>query len=434
MKSLIGKLKRSSLVSGAGVYFGTSVINASIPFLMLPILTRYLEPAKYGEIAVFTVWVSLISAICGLSVHGAASRKYYDFDDPDNHIGEFITSCLLLLIASTLLVLLVVVPLSPWISELLGLSRQWVVVGVGLAFCNFLISLRMGQWQVRKEPLKYGAFQISRSILDVSLSLTLVVLLTLGVTGRITGMTFTAGVFAVIALILLYQDGLIKKSWRPEYIKEAASFGVPLIPHIMGGFLLMTVDRAVIGSVLGLDAAGYYMVAAQIAGILGIALDSVNKAYVPWLFEKLKRDEETEKLIVVKVTYVYYAILLFIAALGFAAGGWFLLLVAGQNYEPAAQIVAWLILGKTFHGFYLMVTNYIFYAKKTKYLAYSTIFAGILNIVLMLQFLKYFGILGAAYAFCVSMFVQFIFVFLIAKKFTPMPWFEFSRIFSRATR
>lgn len=71
-------------------------------------------------------------------------------------------------------------------------------------------------------------------------------------------------------------------------MKEAASFGVPLIPHIMGGFLLMTVDRAVIGSVLSLDAAGYYMVAAQIAGILGIALDSVNKAYVPWLFEKLK--------------------------------------------------------------------------------------------------------------------------------------------------
>ena len=71
-------------------------------------------------------------------------------------------------------------------------------------------------------------------------------------------------------------------------MREAASFRVPLIPHIMGGFLLLTVDRAVIGSVLRLDAAGYYMVAAQIAGILGIALDSINKAYVPWFFEKLK--------------------------------------------------------------------------------------------------------------------------------------------------
>ena len=422
MKSLIKKLKRSSLLSGAGVYFGTSVINASIPFFMLPVLTRFLEPSEYGEVAVFTVWVSLISAICGLSVHGAAARKYYDFEDPDEHIGEFTTACLLLLISSTLVVLLVILPLAPWISGILGLSKQWVVVGVGFAFCNFLISLRMGQWQVRKEPLKYGSFQISRSILDVSLSLMLVVSLTLGVTGRITGMTAAAMLFAAIALHLLYRDGLIKRSWRPDYMKEAASFGVPLIPHILGAFLLLTIDRAVIGAVLGLESAGFYMVAAQIAGILNIVLDSFNKAYVPWLYERLKQDQRDEKLFVVKLTYIYYLALLVIAGVAFLFGGSFLTLVAGESYAPAAEIVAWLVLGQCFRGMYLMVTSYIFYARRTKYLAMVTISSGILNIVIMFPLLQYYGVLGAAYAFCISMFLQFVFVALVARRLVSMPW------------
>lgn len=422
MKTLLGKMKRSSLVSGAGVYFGTSVINASIPFLMLPILTRYLEPSEYGQVAVFSVWVSLIGAVCGLSVHGAAGRKYYDFDNPDEKIGEFITSCLLLLIGSTLLVSLVIVPLAPFLSDVLGLSQKWILIGVCVAFCNFLISLRMGQWQVRKEPLKYGAFQISRSILDVGLSLILVVMLTLGVTGRLGGMTTAVVIFAILALGSLYRDGLVKKSWRPDYMKEAASFGVPLIPHIVGAFLLLTVDRAVISAVIGLDEAGYYMVAAQIAGILSIALDSVNKAFVPWLYEKLKRDVDHEKRFIVKLTYGYYLVLLGIAALGFVVAGPFLLLVAGPNYAPAAQIVAWLILGQSLRGMYYMVSSYIFYSKKTKYLAFTTISAGVINLLLMLPLLQIYGTVGAAYALCISMLFQFIVTTCFARKLVRMPW------------
>ena len=389
---------------------------------MLPILTRFLEPSEYGEVAVFTVWVSLIGAICGLSVHGAAGRKYYDFDDPDNQIGEFITACLMLLIGSTLLILFIIVPLSPWISELIGLSKQWVVIGVGYAFCNFLISLRMGQWQVRKQPVKYGSFQISRSILDVSLSLLLVVALTLGVTGRITGMTTSAAIFAGIALFLLYREGFIKRSWRPDYMKEAASFGVPLIPHILGAFLLLTIDRAVIGAVLGLESAGYYMVAAQIAGILNMVLDSVNKAYVPWLYERLKNNQPEEKIFVVKLTYGYYLALLVIAAASFLIAGPFLTFVAGENYIPAAEIVSWLVLGQCFRGMYLMVTSYVFYAKRTKYLAMITISTGVINILIMLPFLQLFGVLGAAYAFCLSMFLQFFLVAVIAQRLVKMPW------------
>ncbi|HVL01538.1 MAG TPA: oligosaccharide flippase family protein, partial [Dongiaceae bacterium] len=109
--SLLRKVTKSSLVSGVGIYLIASVINAAIPFLLLPVLTRYLEPAEYGEVAVFQVWVSMIGALCGLSVHGAAGRKYYDFDEgSENHLGEFIVACVCLLVLSTAALTLMVLP------------------------------------------------------------------------------------------------------------------------------------------------------------------------------------------------------------------------------------------------------------------------------------------------------------------------------------
>lgn len=418
----IRRLKQSTLVTGAGTYLFANLVNAVIPFLLLPVLTRYLEPSEYGEVAVFHVWVALVGALCGLSVHGAASRKYYDYDEPDKYMGEFITSCLLLLVASTTLVLVVVAPLSQWLSEMLGLSRTWLFIGIPFAFCNFLMQIRLGQWQVRKQPKNYGAFQVMRGVTDMTLSLLLVVSLVLGVTGRLSGFTLAAVIFGILAVLLLYRDNLIVKAWRPDLMREALQFGVPLIPHIVGVFLLLTVDRAIISARLGTDAAGYYMVAVQLAMVVNLVLQSVNRAYVPWLFERLKRDIPMEKRFIVKLTYCYNVSLLGCAAIGFIWAGDVLVWVAGETYSPAGEIVAWLILAQAVRGMYFMVTNYIFYAKRTGLVARITIVTGLLNVVLLFVFMDWFGLKGAAWAMCISITCQWIATWWTAHKIVPMPW------------
>jgi O-antigen/teichoic acid export membrane protein len=418
----LSRIRNSSLVAGAGTYVAASMINASIPFLLLPVLTRYLEPSEYGEVAVYQVWIALIGALCGLSVHGAAARKYYDYDDPDKEIGEFISSCIILLVVSTIGFAILLLPFSAWISETIGLSQKWILIGVLFAFCNFLIQLRLGQWQVRKKPRKFGFFQISQSLANMLLSLLLVVVFSLGVSGRIAGYTVAVMIFGVVALLLLWKEGLLKFTWRPDLMKEALSFGVPLIPHILGAFLLLTVDRAIISSQLGLDAAGYYMVAAQMSMVVGLVLDGINKAYTPWLYENLKKDKESDKVFIVKLTYGYAGFLLALAALAFLIGGPMLVFVAGERYQPAAEIIGWLILGKAFHGMYYMVCGYIFYKKKTLFVAKVTIFSGLINAVLIFLFTNNYGLVGAAWAMCIGMAVQCVITWWVAKNLVTMPW------------
>lgn len=418
------RLLKNELLRGSSAYLLASIATSSIPFLLLPILTRYLTPAEYGEVAMFSVWVSLMGAFCGLSVHGAASRKYFDFYDSTDELAKFIFMCLVILAVTTTFLGVLVLVASPILSNVLALPSKWLIIGVVCAGLNFIVQLRLGQWQVRKKPKPHGVFQVSQALVNMSLSLLFVTVLYLGASGRILGIVLATILFAFIAAGLLYKNNLIRVCWQPSMAKEALRFGIPLIPHIVGMFLLNTVDRAVITSELGVDKAGIYMVAIQVSMAVAIILDAVNKTFVPWLFERLKRDNEVEKQKVVKVTYGYYLLLALGVVLSFLWADDVLLVVAGADYSEAASLVAWVILAKGFHGGYLMVTNYLFYTKNTGILSSITIACGLLNVALLFLFINAWGLLGVAWAYAVSKLIQWLTTWFFANRQVPMPWLK----------
>lgn len=419
---LIRRFAKSELVRGSGIYLIASVISASTPFLLLPILTRYLSPVEYGEVAIFTVLVSFLSAVCGLCVNGAANRKYFDFVDEPKKLAQYIFTCILILILSSLVVFVVIVVLSPLLSGLLKLPIKWILLAVPVAVFGFLVQLRLGQWQVDKRSLKYGTFQISQSITNGLLSVLFVVGLYLGATGRILGVAISTILFAVIAVSSLLKDGLINICWKPDMAKDALRFGTPLVPHILGLFLISSVDRIVIANELGLEQAGIYMVAIQISMAVNLVLTAVNQTFVPWLFERLKSGSFQSKITIVKVTYAYYMLLALGSIFGFWIGDDVLRLIVGLEYVDAAELIGWVILAQAFHGGYLMVTNYFFYANRTGLLSSITISTGIFNLLILFVFIKQFGLIGAVWAFCISKLIQWLATWYIANKAIKMPW------------
>lgn len=419
---MLKKIQNSSLISGAGIYLVTTLVNSAIPFLLLPVLTRYFTPEEYGMVAVFQVWCSLLAVICGLNTYGAATRKHYDYDEPNKYMGDYISACVAILIISSLAVTILMLPLLDLISAGLGLSKGWILGGILFAVGNFMIQLRLRQWQVRKKPVKYGQFQVSQSALNAGISLFLVVVIAIGIDGRLIGMTSSVLLFGGMGAILLWRDNLLKFSWQPQLMKDALAFSVPLLPHFVGSFLLLTVDRAVISSILGLEAAGQYMVAIQLALTLNLLLQSIQKAYVPWLFERIKQDDSEEKRQIIQGSYIYFAILVAITFLAFIVGKPVLIFIAGEAYEPAGELIGWLVLAQAIRGMYYVVSSYLIYAKKTQNISWITIVSGGVNIVLLLTLLEVYGLVGAAWAACAGAIVQFLSTWYMASRAIAMPW------------
>lgn len=420
------RIKAGSFVGGAGIYLFSNILNAVIPFILLPILTRYLSPEEYGEVAIFQTLLGALGAFVGMTFVGAANRKFYDSNLEKSELAEFIGSCVQLISISAVVVFSVFFLFRSNFSEWLSLKPSYVLFAVVVSFCTVIIALRLGQWQVQKKAIDYGALQVSQSLLNMLLSLLLVVALLKGAAGRIDAQIVTGLVFVLIAFILLKKDGLLKVTvWRKEYLAEALRFGVPLMPHLAGGFLLNSVDRFVINDELGLAEAGIYMVAVQLTAAVGIVFDAINKAYVPWLFERLKADVHKEKQKIVKLTYLWFLCIILGVVLAFFIGPWLVVLVAGEKYAQAGEVIGWLALGQGFQGMYLMVTNYIFFSKKTGLLSVASISSGFINLLLLIVFVRILGLQGAAIAFALSMGIRFLLTWLIAHKRHPMPWFNF---------
>lgn len=145
----------------AGIYTLANFISATIPFALIPILTRYLSPSDYGIAATFQVLAGFIAPFIGLSINGAIARMYFDaaIDLP-----RYIGNCLILLAGSTVLLALILclnfVPISAW--TLLPREILWLVMLVAVGQYVSLIVLTL--WQVESKAVLYGMFKIATAL------------------------------------------------------------------------------------------------------------------------------------------------------------------------------------------------------------------------------------------------------------------------------
>jgi len=420
IRKIISRVIGSSLFKSAGVYTVTNVLNKALPFLMIPILTRYLTPAEYGTVAMVTVLIGFIGPFTGLSISGGIHRRFYERDNMD--FPAYVANGLFILMASTITVAMLMTVFGSQVSKISQVPAGWLWAVVVVSACQFLISIYLVLLQGQVKPLSYGSFQILQTALNVGVSLYLVIGMGMGWRGSVLGQVTAFVIFACIAFVSLLRNGWLRFRIEPAYIKQALKFGVPLIPHAFSGFLMSMTDRIFITNMVGIADTGIYSVGNQVGMIIGLLAASFNTAYVPWLFQRLNRNDEGMKRKIVHLTYYYYAVIL-AGALVLALGApLFMRLFVGASFAGATAYIVWFALANAFNGMYLMVTNYIFYTEKTHLLATVTFATAALSIPLTYLMIRHFGAIGAAQAATVTFFLKFVATWYMSARVYRMPW------------
>ena len=414
-----------TLLGPASVYMLANVLRAVVPFALLPILTRYLTPEEYGFVAMFQVLVGFIGPLVGLNVHGAVQRRYYDRDGTD--LPAYIGSSLAILFGSASAVAAALLVVGPWIGNLASLPTAWIWGVLVTALFQFLVQIRLVMWQSQVRPWLYGTFQVLLTVFDLAVSLWLVVRLGWGWEGRVTGMIVTYGVFGSLGLGMLAWDGWIK--WRPrrDYMRNALQFGVPLVPHMFAAFALTATDQLFITNMLGVDDTGIYLVASQAAGAIGLMAVSANKAWTPWIFERLGRTEESLGSVVRVMCMAFFVIAAGVLILSVAAP-LLLSVYVGKSFQSASQYISLLAIGQGFQAAYLVIVGVLFYAERTKVLASVTLATAALNAALNYPLILAFGMAGASLATALSFAVKFTAVLFAVRTLYPLPWLQVMRL------
>lgn len=420
LRSLISIYKSHKLYGSFSIYIGSSLLNAAIPFLMLPIFTYYLSPKDFGIVSMFSVLGGFILPFVGFSTVGVLSREYFNRDKIN--FGQYVGNVLILLFLSLIPIFLVLLILGDFIARLSEVHINVIWLSLVFAFFSFLVNCILIIWQVQSMAKNYGIFQVSQTFINLVLSLILVVWLNLGWQGRIASQVLVTVVFGSIGFYLLNKFVNLNFKYKKEYFFDALKVGIPLIPHTVGAILISMSDRIFISNIVGIEATGLYAVGFSIGNIIGFVEHSFNLAFAPWLFEKLNLNDISIKKKIVRYTYLYFVfILLLVFCLNILVPFIFDLFI-DKKFEGAEKFVTWISLSFAFSGMYKMVTNYIFYVKKTHILAWVTLFSSIFNLVLNYYLINILGAIGAAISSAITSFLFFISTWILSNRVYNMPW------------
>ena len=414
------------IVKNSVIFISFELINKAIPFLLLPILTRYLTPDDYGVIASFTALVSFLAIFIGLSGHGAIDANFFRLEK--NRLGIYIANVLIVLLLTTFLSLLFVFVFTDIIESKLAISFEWQVLAVIVALGQFITLINLSLWVIEQKPLQFGIYQFLQTILITAISIILIVGYSYNWEGQLLGIVIGTLVLSFVSLIVLYKRGYMSIKIDKSDMKDFLKFGIPMVPHQLSGWLRSQGDKFIIISVLGSSATGLFAVGQQMGLVMSILMSSLNKALYPILFKFLSNDMTNDsKNKLVKFSYFLFIGIVLVGVVLIVLLELLYPYFLGNEFQDSLILTQLIVFGFILEGFYYVVVNYIFYFKKTSSLAKITFTVSILHVAISFLFVKLFGIVGAGYALVISGVIQFVLIWHLSNKIYPMPWFSFWR-------
>lgn len=416
---------RSSFFKGSFIYLSGSVLNAALPLATLPILTKggYLTEVDYGVMSTGTVLTQILVIIMSLNAYGLFARVHFD-DQPEEMRALVSTgTALSLLVAGVFLglVLLLGGPLAhfatfpqAWLPAILLIALGIVIQG------NYQALL-----QVRNEPFRYIALQTLGGVLNVGLSLWLVISWHMDWRGRMWALLISQAALALVCLWgLTSRLRLLHCTFTRSAYRQIVNFGLPLIPHVLGGWVMTMVARLYLNRLTG-DVAetGLYGIAFNLTSPLMMIIGAANSAYIPTIYQHLSRKDDWDRVRLCRVLLLACLALPLLALVCAAGVRWVLPLLVGPRFYGAASYVTWMALTAAVQGIYFIFGNFVVYSKKTSLMTWRADFLGGVVLVIACPLLiRWNGPIGAAQATCLAVAASTIGCITAARKAYPMPW------------
>jgi O-antigen/teichoic acid export membrane protein len=394
------------LLKGFGAYFASSILNRSIPLLLLPVLTRYLAPEDYGLLSVFQALMAFLVPVIGMNLHANITRVY--FREPLATTAGVVYNALVVLLVSGALGLAVLGAVVLVSGPVFGLPPSWLLALPLLAVTNMVGEMNLTILRNQQRPLAFAGYELSRTALDFGLTLLLVVAVGLGWQGRAVGIAVASG--------------HVRPGLNRAHMNSILGISLPLVPHALGSALISFSDRVVLERTLGAAATGVYTVGYQFGTIMQLVVTALSRTWSPWFYKELAQDTLEARRRVARATMAVAAALLVTAGLVTLAAGFLLPVLTPPEYHGATAYVGWVAFALALFGMYSLLHPHLVLIGKTAYLGAVTFSVALMNVALTFFLVQRVGAIGAAQATFAAYLLLFVLVAAYVQRVHPMPW------------
>ncbi len=425
MLNQIKQLGKDSLIYGLG-----DGLKRTIGFLLLPIYTRFLTPADYGQLELLMVMSTMMLIITSQGLSTAFFR-FYGFSDSNNRRSELINTSFYYLLFSALISCVLFIVFAKQFALLLSEESTAFALFVKIialtAFFQITSIVPFQIYRVKLQTIKFVLVSIIGFLIQVILNIFFVASLKMGVKGVLVGNAISAAFVFVINLFLTRNSLTFKFSM--QVLKDMLKFGAPLIFVGIFNWFLQVSDRILLQKLATTDQVGLYSLGFRFASILTIvAIAPFSMAWGAYCFQiaTTEKAKETFKTI---ATYWYFALsFLGLGVLLFSPP--LIKLMAAKPFWSACRVVLPLVFMTVVSGMYTIFDLGINIAKKTHYMTFIVGFGAAINIVLNILLIPKYGMMGAAFASFFSFLVIMLITYYVSQKlyFIPFEKLRFYKI------
>lgn len=391
------KYKKLSITVKASFWFVIcSFLQKGISLLTTPIFTRVLTTEEYGRYTLYNSWLGIFSIIVTLKLSEAVFNKVM-ISAEDFERRKTLASVQWLAFLLWLAYTVIFVFFHNAIAELIKLPQNLI----GMMLVEILFETAIALWSAyQRFEYKYKALvcmTLLISILNPVLGLIAVNFCDDKAFARILGILISQILIGVI--LFIYNIRYTEKKYVKNLWPYLLTFNLPLIPHYLSQVLLSQADRIMIGRLIGESEAALYGVAYTIGMLATMVTQSVNNAYVPWMYRALKQKKYKEIadnnfLLLVIVSAVIMGVYLVAPEI--------IMVIGGKQYLGAVKVVYPVACSVLYMFIYGLFANIEYYYNTRRYVVAGSCISAVLNIILNYIFLNMYGYVAAAFTtlFC----------------------------------
>lgn len=395
------------------IYSLASILAQAVTLLKVPVFTRNMSQGQFGEYNLLISVQSLLAIFITMGISSGMTRFINEFEDKNktkNIALTFLTAwgllmCLLSFFYSDSLYRLVFPGESGgyYISLLVVNSALLCLIGIYSVYYNMLL-----------KPKLVSAINLAQAVLVLFFSVYLIMIRREGLYGALMAQLYAYAL--ILAGLLLHDLKNIKADFTWCELKVMLKYGLGLLPGSASSWVYTLIDRYFINAMIGLQQVAVYSMGYKIGIMMGTVLISpflsVFTSFKYKVYNEIDAPEKFRKI------YIYYIFTGWFCVIGFSVFAKpAIALLSTSEYSEAFKVVPLVALSYFLYGlgeFYSLGIHI-----RNKSLLDSLILAlgAGSNILLNIELIPPFGIMGAALATVVSYFIMNVLYFLIGRMY-----------------
>lgn len=382
------------LLENSIIFTISNVLMQAINFLLLPLYSNVISTSEYGIISTINTIIMASNFAITLCIDSAVSRFYFDCktDDEVKQLFSKVSAFMTLASFSGYGIALV-------IAAFVCRSRiLWAAFAI--AVCTRILDnyyAIIHEYLVAKQDSKVISVI---TVVSGTLNLLCTFFCVMTFQNKIIGYLISFLLVSALRFLIYpcYARKLLARVTEWKELKNYIRYTSNLLPILLSYWVLNASDKLVITAVAGAAAAGVYSMGSNFGHIVCIFIDSVNKAYSPFIYSIMgegwekshKKVDELVRLFTAMVTLLSAGVIVYIP---------FLTSFLAKSYAKSGSVAVVLTVSMLFYGLmraYDPICSYYLDCVNKK--AKITLFCAVLNFGMNIVLVRLMGGIGAAVA------------------------------------